>query len=38
MNKTLNDKGETVIAIGAPGSPERIKIEYPNLIEKLKLV
>lgn len=35
MNKTRNDKGESVIAIGAPGSLERVKVEHPALIERL---
>ena len=34
-NMIKNDLGETVWAVGAPGSIERIKCEYPNLIEHL---
>jgi hypothetical protein len=35
VNYVKNDKGETVIAIGAPGSIERVKVEYPGLIEDI---
>lgn len=35
MNYTTNDQGMAVIAIGAPGSIERIKVEYPALLERL---
>jgi len=35
MNHIINDKNESVIAIGAPGSFERVKVEFPALIEKL---
>jgi len=33
MNTVKNDYGQWVIAIGAPGSMERIKIERPAAIE-----
>lgn len=35
MNYTVNDRGESVIAVGAPGSIERVKCERPQLIEEL---
>lgn len=35
INYTKNDKGEDVIAIGAPGSLARAKVEFPALIEEL---
>jgi hypothetical protein len=35
MNYTINDLGERVIAVGAPGSLERIKVERPKLIKQL---
>lgn len=35
MNKILNDRGQLVLAVGAPGSIERAKIEYPALIDTL---
>ena len=35
VNHVVNDKGETVIAIGAPGSIERAKVQWPALIEQL---
>ena len=38
MNTTMNDKGERVTAIGAPGSIERVKVEWPALICKIKNV
>ena len=38
VNHVKNDIGETVIAIGAPGSPARVKIEYPALIEKINKI
>jgi len=34
----LNEKGGTVTAIGAPGSIERVKVEWPSLICKIKNV
>jgi|SRR5262245_4117717 len=33
MNEIKNDKGEWVVAVGAPGSVERVKVEWPTLIE-----
>lgn len=30
-----NDRGEHVIAVGAPGSIARAKIQYPTLIEQI---
>lgn len=38
MNTVTNDKGETVLAVGAPGSLERVKVEWPALINKIKNV
>jgi len=35
MNHTTNDRGEYVIAIGAPGSIARVTVEYPMLIAEL---
>jgi len=35
VNHVVNDKGEMVIAIGAPGSIERAKVQWPALIERL---
>lgn len=34
-NHIINDQGETVVAVGAPGSIERLKAEYPLLISGL---
>ena len=34
-NYTTNDKGDTVLAVGAPGSPIRAKDEHPQKIEDL---
>lgn len=34
-NHVTSDRGETVIAVGAPGSIERVKVEWPALIEKV---
>ncbi len=35
MNFVMNDQGDFVVAIGAPGSVERARIEFPGLIQKL---
>ena len=35
VNHLVNDKGETAIAVGAPGSVERARVEWPALIEYL---
>jgi hypothetical protein len=35
VNHVTNDKGVSVIAVGAPGSLARVKVEYPRLIERL---
>jgi hypothetical protein len=35
MNHIVDDYGKTVIAVGAPGSIERAKIQYPKLIDEL---
>ena len=35
MNHTTNDRGETVIAVGAPGSVARIRVEHPVLLERI---
>ena len=34
-NHVQNDRGEWVIAVGAPGSMERVRVERPSLIERL---
>ena len=36
MNYITNDKGESVIAVGAPGSIARVKAKYPALIYRVK--
>ncbi len=35
MNHVTNDYGQNVIAVGAPGSIQRAKVERPRLIERL---
>lgn len=35
MNYVTDDYGRTVIAVGAPGSVERVKVERPKLIDRL---
>lgn len=35
MNYIKNDYEKHVISIGSPGSIERVKIQYPKLIEQL---
>lgn len=35
MNKLKNDRGEEVVAIGAPGSPSRARVQYPDTIKKI---
>ncbi len=35
MNHIINDYGQTVIAVGAPGSIARVTVEYPKLINRL---
>lgn len=35
MNYTENDNGQSVMAVGAPGSLARVKVEHPALIERL---
>lgn len=35
MNSILNDYGQSVIAVGASASIERVKVEHPKLIERL---
>lgn len=35
MNTIVDDYGRTVLAVGAPASIERVKIEYPKLIDSL---
>lgn len=34
-NYIQNDRGESVIAVGAPGSLERVKVQYPELIREI---
>lgn len=36
MNHIYNDKNELVIAVGAPGSVERARCEWPALIARLR--
>lgn len=38
MNKILNDRGEWVVAVGAPASIERVKVERPTLISALDIL
>jgi hypothetical protein len=35
-NYTYNDRGERIVAVGAPNSMVRLRDEYPVLIEKLQ--
>ena len=35
MNKVQNDRQEWVVAVGAPGSIERVKIERPEMINSI---
>jgi hypothetical protein len=35
MNTIKNDRGETVYAVGAPGSAARALCQYPALLEKV---
>jgi len=35
VNSIVNDRGQTVYAIGAPGSLARVKVQYPKLIDRL---
>ena len=34
-NHLTNDRGQSVMAIGAPASVERVKVEFPALIDRL---
>lgn len=36
MNCLFNDRGQRVIAVGAPGSRERVKCEWPALLDELQ--
>lgn len=36
MNRIKNDRGEWVVAVGSPGSIERIKCQYPMLISDIQ--
>lgn len=36
MSHIYNDRNERVIAVGAPGSVERAKCEWPSLIGRLR--
>ncbi len=38
MNHTTNDRGETILAVGASGSPIRAKAEWPELINRLNFL
>lgn len=35
MNTITNDFGKAVLAVGAPGSIERVKVQYPKAIRDL---
>ena len=35
MIHIIDDYGRTVIAIGAPGSRARVRVQYPKLIERI---
>ena len=35
MNHVTDDYGRSVVAVGAPGGIERVKVERPKLIERL---
>ena len=35
MNHIIDDRGTSVISIGAPGSLARVKVQWPRLIERL---
>lgn len=34
----LNDKGQIFLPFGAPGSPARVRVQYPALIEQLNSI
>lgn len=38
MSYIMNDKGQQVIAEGAPGSLTRAKVQFPGLIRKLNAI
>lgn len=38
MNYIKNDKGEMVIAVGAPGSLARLRCQYPKLRERVNVL
>lgn len=38
VNSVKNDKGEYVIAVGAPSSEARVAVEYPKLIEDINKI
>jgi hypothetical protein len=35
MNYIINDRNQSVIAVGAPGSVARARVQWPKLIERL---
>jgi len=35
MNHIVNDKSETVVAVGMPGSVEWVRGKYPALVERI---
>jgi hypothetical protein len=37
MNYVVNDLGKSVIAVGAPGSIMRARVERPNLLQRLNV-
>lgn len=34
MNRLQNDRGQSITAIGAPGSLERVKAQWPGFIDQ----
>lgn len=38
MNTIINDYGKTVTAVGADGSIERVRVQYPKLINALNVI
>lgn len=38
MNYITDDRGNTVVAVGMPGSQARLAVQYPKLIERLNYI
>ena len=38
MNHIIDDRGVSVVSIGAPGSLARVKVQFPKLIERLNVL